>query len=467
MNNLTHDQLRSLQAKIDMHLHSDPLEKLPFEVIYHIFQHLEAYQIFQTQRVSRQWYWILSSPEIVKPLALRPLSGEFDTSATTSKGLLQGAIPIPDGLSPDAAASFHARHIHSFRNGTAFSMAMGKWESQGRENGIPPRVCFAGCILAWTDQQTGCIQTRCLISGVEANFFTPKREAICQIAISGSSLVAMTLSGRCCAWYLSLGIQYMGDCPPTCIETHVAQAEFMVVSSTTVAILHDSSEEMVNVTTWDIGRRRLHRFQIEINRGAFPDLYDYFAIITPGERFIIFFERIFDHSNYVRFTRTDLKGQVKSSGCMEHPNIDDYSRHSEYAIPACATGSVTLWSYATKRHTLHPQRTKDSTWKIIRVVYDTTADRLELQRHTVKPSVLTRLSKTDFFWWKDVAYIGNYIGGLEEIEVLDLKASVCKKAEMSASTFVPKSLERHVVDVDYGWRRGFFLGNESFLISVR
>lgn len=304
------------------------------------------------------------------------------------------------------------------------------------------------------------------IRGKSQHFYA-KGEAICQIAISASSLVAMTLSGRCCAWDLSVGIQNMGGCSPRCIETQVAQAESMVISRMTVAILHDSSEELVNVTTWDIGRRRSHRFQIKINRGAFPDLYDYFAIVPPGEKSVVFFERIFDHPNYVRFTRTDLKGRVNSSECMEHPNIDDYSRHSEHALPACATGCVTLWSYAANRDMLNSWQTKASTWEVIRVVYHTKADRLELQRHKVKHSTLTRPNKTDFFWWKDVAYIGNYIGGREELGVLDLKAGVCKKAEMSASALVPKSLERHVVDVDYGWRRGFFLGNESFLISVR
>lgn len=134
-----------------MHLHSDPVEKLPFELWYQIFQDLEAYQIFQAQPVSRKWYRMLSSLEIVDPLALRPLFGDLDTSAPTSKRILKGAFPIPDGLSPGAAASFHARHIHSFRNGTAFSMAMGEWQCQGRENGIPSQICFAGCIFTWAD----------------------------------------------------------------------------------------------------------------------------------------------------------------------------------------------------------------------------------------------------------------------------------------------------------------------------
>ena len=407
---------------------------------------------------------MLSSPEIIEPLALRPLFEDLDTSAPTSKGLLQGAFPVPDGLSSGAAASFHARHIDSFRNGTAFSIAIGKWQSQEHEQSIPSRVCFAGCILAWTDWQIGCIQLECLISRVRVSLFTPGRETVCQIAISDVVVVAMTLSGKCCAWDLSIGIRNIWGRSPECIETNVAQAEFMLVSSRTVAILHDSSENIVNVTTWDIRRRRSDHFQIGIDRGAFPDSYDYFAIIIPNQKSIVFFERVFSHSSYARFTRIDLEGQVKSSGCIEHPNNDDYSRHSEYAIPTCAIWCVTLWSYAKDRD---PWQNEADTWEIMRVVYDTRLDRLELQRHAVRHSVQTRLSKTDFFWWKDMAYISNYVNGREELEVLDLKASVWKKAEMSASALVPKTLERHVVDVDYGWRRGFFLGNESFLICVR
>lgn len=388
MDNLTPDQLRSLRAKINVHLRSDPVENMPFELCYQIFEHLEAYQIFQAQRVSRKWYRMLSSPEIVEPLALRPLFGDLDTSSPTSKGL-----------------------------------------------------------------------------------FTPMREEVCRIAISDLSIVAITLSGKCCAWDLSVDLRNLGGRSRRCIETHVAQADSMVTSRMTVAILHDSSKEMVNVTTWDIRRRRLHHFRIEINPGAFPDLYDYFAIIAPGEKSIVFFERVFDHSNYARFTRTDLKGQLESSGCIEHPDIDGYRKHSEYTAPACMIGCVTLWSYAADRQVLNAQqintKTWEISWEIIRVVYDTGADRLELQRHTVEDKVRTRISKTDFFWWKDVAYIENSVNGHEELEVLDLKASVCKEAEMSVSTLVPKTLERHVFDVDYGWYRGFFLGNESFLISVR
>lgn len=374
---------------------------------------------------------------------------------------------MPDDLSPDAAASFHAAHIDSFRNGTAFSMAMSKWHSQQPQalgNSIPSRVVFAGSILAWTDQQIDCIQLKCLLSRTRVSLLTPRQAKVCQIAISDSTLVAMTLSGRCCAWDLSLGIRNMGGRSPRCIETHARQTEFLVVSAMTVVVVHDSSEETVNFTTWDIENRQSHHFRIKINRGAFPDTYDYFAIISPGEKSVVLFERLLCQTNYARFTRTDLKGRIESSRRMEHPDIDDYSRHSEYAAPVCTAGCVTLWSYAASREM---RQTTDSTWEVMRVVYDTRADRLELQRHAVEHWIPTRLSKTDFFWWKDVAYIGNYANRHEDLEVLDLKASVCKTAEMSASVLVPKPLESQGFDMDYGWRSGFFLGNESFLISVR
>ena len=42
-----HDGIRFVQAKISTkRSHSDPVDKLPFEICYQIFQHLENYQIF-------------------------------------------------------------------------------------------------------------------------------------------------------------------------------------------------------------------------------------------------------------------------------------------------------------------------------------------------------------------------------------------------------------------------------------
>ena len=431
--------------------------------------------MFQAQRVSRKWYQSLSSPEVVEPLTLRPWFGASEMSSRTSKRFLQGAITFPHGLSPGGESSLHAEHIDSFRNGTAISMATGKWQTQGRDANILSHIDFAGSTLTWTDRQMGCIQLRCMISGQGVSLFTPMQEEIRQIAISDTTVVAMTLSGKCCAWDLSDGIQKLDGESPECIETHVVEAQITFVSGKTVAALHHVSDDIMNFTTWDIKAHQSHHFRIEINQGILTEKYNYFVIITSGGQSIVFFERVFDKSNYVRFTRTNLKGEIESSGRMDHPDIQGYSMHSENAIPLCTADRVTLWSYAGRRGKLDAQRNKAKPWEIIRVVYDTKADRLELQRYTLEQSIQTRFRAEDFLWWKDVAYLGNYgRNGLPELEVLDLRTSVCKKAEMSASTLVPEYLESPLDDEDDDdsrrsfWMQDFFLlGNESFLISVR
>ena len=74
-----------------------------------------------------------------------------------------------------------------------------------------------------------------------------------------------------------------------------------------------------------------------------------------------------------------------------------------------------------------------------------------------------------------MAYFGSYAYGPGELEVLDLKASVCKKAEMSASALVPRISElSRDAQIESGPLREPFqapdsnlLGNESFVISVQ
>ena len=456
-----------------MDFRSDLIDKLPFELCYQIFQYLEVYQIFQAQRVSRKWYQLLSSPNIVEPLTLRPWFGDSEMSLRTSKKFLHGAITFPDGVSPGGVTSLHAKHIDSFRNGTAISMATGRWQTQGHDPDILSHIAFAGSTLTWTDRQVGCIQLRCLVSGQRVSLFVPLQEEIRQIAISDTTVVATTRSGRCCAWDLSDGIQDLEGKLPYCMETHVDAVQFTIVSGNTVAALHNVGNHIMNFTTWDIKGHQSHKFQIKINQGIVIKDYNYLVIFTRGGQSVVFFECVFEKSNYVRFTRMNLRGEIESSGCMVHPDIQDCSTPSENAIPVCTASRVTLWTYAGRRGKLNTQRNKAKPWEIIRVIYDTVADRLELQRYTVKQSILTRFRAGDFLWWKDVAYFGSYGGsGRPELEVLDLKTSVYKEAEMGALTLILKDLQSLLEDEEDEGRPPFskqslLLGNESFLINVR
>lgn len=476
--NLTHDQIRFLQSKIStVDFHSDPVDKLPFELCYQIFQYFEVYQLFQAQRVSRKWYRMLSSSEIVEPLVLRPWYGNSDASLRTSKGLSPETLPIPDGLSPRAAASLQAGHIDSIRNGTAFSMAVGTWPTKVHEALSYTDIVFAGSILAWTITQRFVqryyIQLKCLISGTSANLFPPVDEEVCQVAISDTTIVAMTLSGKCCAWDLSVGIRNVESQSPECIETRIVQWDFLAVSGSTVVIIHDLNKEVMNVMTWDIEGRQSYRFRIGINLGTSLNKRNFEMSFTSGNKSIVFFERVLDKSKHFRFTRTNLKGHFESSGCIEDPHIEGYSDHPGNISPVCRTGCVPIWSYFSNRRMLDEQQAKPYTIKIIRVVYDTEADRLEIRRDELDYSMKGLFGLEDLFWWRDVVYLGYYDSAPGELEVLDLKASVCKRANMGDSALIRKTLDGRG-DKDFKGGPGsshepecLFIGNESFLIDVR
>lgn len=268
------------------------------------------------------------------------------------------------------------------------------------------------------------------------------------------------------------GATNSGGQSPKCIKTHVVRVSSLVVSGSTVAILHDSNEEMMRIATWDVKGRQLHHFRIVINQGASSEMYSYFVMVTSDEKSIIFFERVFDESTYVRFTKMNLKGQIESSGRMEHPNIGNYIIQPESRTAAYTTGCVTIWSFAGRRQELDSHQANPTPWEVLRVCYDTNTDRLELQRHTLDCSTRARLSTRDLLWWNDVAYFGSYAHRAGELEVLDLKASVCKKAEMSASILVPGITEPSM-DTGVCFGKPFhapdslLLGNESFVISVQ
>ena len=400
---------------------------------------------------------------------MRPWFGTLELSSQQSKNLSQKALPLMSGLSSGGQASLQARHIDSFRNGTAFSMARGKWQDKGTDSDILCHIDFAGSILAWTDQEAGCIQLRCVISGQGVSLYTTSRNTFSQIAISDTTLVAMTISGELLAWNLSDGLRNLEGQVPNYIETYTDESQIIVASEGLVVAAHQASDTTMRFTTWDINARQSHLFQMQINQGISPEKYSYFVMITSGGDSIIFFERIFDKSNsvrftHVRFTRMNLNGQIESSGCIEHPDLCEYSSHSENAVPVCTTGCITLWSYAGRREA---HLTKANAWEIIRVVYDTKSDQLELERHAVKHSIGTELHAGDFLWWKDVAYFGNYTRGPEELELLDLKASVCKRADMSPLECCPEWYA--VFPIHWGSKDSpvCLLGNESFLISVR
>ena len=334
---LTHDEIRFLKVKIsNVDFRCDPIDKLPFEICYQIFQHLEAYQIFQAQRVSWKWYETLSSPEIVEPLTLRPWLDVSEMSSGTSKGSSQGTLVSQSDSLAGGKTSLQVKHIDSFRNGTAFSMAKGNWpdefDNQLAHIDISYEVAFAGSILAWVDSQAGFILLRCVISGQRVGFYTPARKPINVIAISKTTIVALTFSGKLYAWDLSDGLLALEGQAPYLIETYTDALEVVKILEGVFVVMYRSSDRMMNFTTWDMEARQLHAFQMQIKQGSF-EVDDYLVTSIAGSKSIIFFERSLEKTKYVNFTRMNLNGQIESSGCMEHPDIEGYSQISGVGAP--------------------------------------------------------------------------------------------------------------------------------------
>ena len=285
---------------------------------------------------------------------MRPWFGTLDLSSKQPEDLSQRALPSKSGLSSSGQASLQARHIDSFRNGTAFSMARGKWQDPGIRRDILCHIDFAGSILAWEDQEAGCIRLRCVITGQAVSLYTTSCTTFSQIAISDTTLVAMTPSGELWAWDLSDGLRNLEGQVPDHFDTYIDETQIIFVSQGVVVAAHHASDTIMEFTTWDIKARQSHLFRRQINQGISPEMYSYFVIIDSQGDSIIFFERIFDASKcvrfiIVRFTRMNLNGQVESSGCIEHPDMWSYSKHSENAVPVCTMGRITLWSYAGRR----------------------------------------------------------------------------------------------------------------------
>lgn len=411
---------------------------------------------------SRNWLRVLSSPEVLKTLTLKAWFGISNTSLSTSQSFFQGVCTLSSDLSPGAEILLRAKHIDSLRNGTAFSMARRKWPKNGHQFA---GIDFAGSILAWRDPQVGCIILECVVSGRSISLFTPPREEISQIAISDTTLVALSVSGSCYAWDLSGGIQEVEGQSPECIETHVEEWQMMSVSGkTVVTCCCDYNKEMMNFTTWNIQGHQWHQFRMQLDEPGFdPRYYDYFVLITPGGASFVFFEAV---STKTQFTRMDLNGQVEASGFIHHPEIEGYSMHSKYGTAVCTASCVTIWSYARSWEVLDAQLTRSHALEVMRVVYDTKTDRLEVQRNVVKHSVETDFNAKDLVWWNDVAYFWKYAGETEELHVLDLKASICKRAEMC----VPETLVRHnyrFFEESFGLFPILLFGKESLLISIR
>ncbi|CAF9907605.1 MAG: hypothetical protein ALECFALPRED_003548 [Alectoria fallacina] len=434
------------------HVAVDVFGKLPLELSQHIFQYLQLYQIFQARRVSRRWNAVLSSSHIVESMVLRPWY-------TEEKSPLQ----IPEGLSESAVLSLKAEHVDAFRNGTPFSIAVAKTESWYDGFASGP-VEYSEGVLAWLTTGDKSIHLKWLASERSATLTPPDEGIVGDFILDGSCLVAFTLSRICYVWRLPDGVQAVEVLAPKSFISYSLRVMSMIASDSRLVILYEDDHEKVHLTTMDIETGTMHHFKIRL-KGSNETPFDFNITITREDKSIVFFERFLGNPSYVYFTRVTASGEVESQGHIKHPDISNYSRHSESRMPSPpVNGGVVLWSYI--RHIPSYLNAIPDTWLLLRIVFNSDQDRLEVEEQTI-----SHIGKTppgtadDMIWWKDVAYMKNHLIEQGKPEVMDLRESICMPAEMSLLGLP----EPHSISpsIDEEEEQSFLLGDEIFLISIR
>ena len=445
---LTHHEIRYLQARFSkIDLRCDIFSKLPLELSQQIAQHLEIFQIYQAQRVSRQWCRILSSPDFLDRIYLRPwFADKYKT-------------PGPDeGLPPSLARSLKAQQIDAFRCGRpqrvgrAENLPMsllpvGDWKDDTLVR-LGVYIDYAGGIIAYTHSGHRYVFLKCLRTGVAIPFAIPNGEVMGIFAMSISTLAVITTTGNGYAWDLSGGMaisQCLNPRSPCALGIFSSDTDSLTVSCLALTKVSRAADRF-EFTSWDITPGKIDQFSIKC-QNSLPTPQSFKIINTHQENSLVFFERVLEDQSYVHFTRFTLDGQIEAQGSITHPNIDDYTRHSDFTKPANTSGCITIWSYART----HPS--ESNAIHVLRVCYNTNKDRLELKEQLVECFFVESCTSASWFWWQDVAYLECGMDRYtREPHILDFQTGVCDQA-------VRKWLTRG--------RNSFILGDETFLIIIR
>ncbi|CAF9905921.1 hypothetical protein IMSHALPRED_004018 [Imshaugia aleurites] len=420
---LTHHEIRYLQARFSkIDLRCDIFSKLPLELSQQIAQHLEIFQIFQAQRVSRQWCRILSSPDFLDRIYLRPWFAE------------KYKTPGPDeGLPPSLARSLKAQQIDAFRCGRPQRVACAQslpmhlicpdsWDDKTRVR-LGGSLGYAAGIFAYTFPKRRYIRLKNLKTGAAINLAIPNKEIVGLFAISASTLAVITTTGNGYAWDLSGGLainQCLNSRSPPALGFLSANTDSLTVSSLALTKVSRAADRF-DFTSCDIVLGNLNHFSIRCQNSS-PTSQSFKLINTNQGNSLVFFERVLEDQSYVHFTRFTLDGQIESQGSITHPNIDDYIRHSDFSIPANTSGCITIWSYARTCPSL------SDAIHVLRVCYNANKDRLEIKERLVNNISNGKSTCATWFWWQDVAYLDYCMVWLvKEPRILDFQTGVCNK----------------------------------------
>lgn len=159
---------------------SDPFVKLPAEVIQNVCQHLELYELFSAQRVSKIWQTQLSLQNIENSLR----AWFDDRSPRSSENLSMQVL------------NQEAETVDAFQNGKATSMAIGKWGNKSVTKREDMIAFDKGC-LAWITKGRKQVFIKYLNTGKDRRHMMRGQAKAQRITINGTSLAIANDEGTC------------------------------------------------------------------------------------------------------------------------------------------------------------------------------------------------------------------------------------------------------------------------------
>ncbi|KAL8647278.1 MAG: hypothetical protein Q9226_006498 [Calogaya cf. arnoldii] len=381
-----------------VHPHFDIIGNLPIEIVGLIFQHLELYQAFQLQRVSKRWQEILSAPDLIEDL-LRPWDA-----------LGEVHLRMPPDTSAGAALALKAEHVDAFRTGNPFSMVEAHWEVAAWNGAYPLNVSYSHGRLAWLDHSHRTLHIRSLEDGREILCTAPDRAKIDLLCLSSDIAAVTTFSGKCYAWDVTTG-----DLAAT-IQLSSASADFLSVAGRMFAVVQEvTGSDRYCVTVWSPDGCKTRSFDITSRNSQRADRYSFSVHILIDS--IVVLESVKGPPDEVFFTRFTLGGEVTaegSSGILHRTFRSGY----EHFIVLPQTESEETMSRELLDSTLPPTEVegyslevrdadREKTCGILCLVFDSRTNRLQaLQEPAISCREFEIGPSTDNYWyfWKSMAF---------------------------------------------------------------
>ena len=408
---LSQQQIRDLGVIIDearLNLYCDMIARLPNELSNMILQYLPLHQIYQAQRVSRAWLFILSSPQMLDS-RLRQWYPTPDTD-----------LRVPSGLSAKATVSLKAEHIDAYRTGNAFSMGVYHFETKSFAdddgNWSDGHVAYAGGTFAWIDDSDSrTCKSFNLRTGERKSFMAEERSIMDKIAVSASMIAATSPSGRCHIWTLS-GQEGMSFQLPS------ARVDKLLLTNDTAAVVLIAQPtrqgRSIEIITWTLKSTQTRSFSLvlPITEHCCQSERIQAMLDDVGCSIVIFQHDWTSGSSVYRSTRLSLTGKILAQNSVEVPSSKIHLQ--DIFKPVIANQSTCIWIARLKSH------------EVITIRYHFEPG--ELRLHVDSVDSLEDYYTADMWFWKDTVYswtVTNWGQPKPLLQVINLQKSVRKTFE--------------------------------------